>query len=196
CGGAGVALIFSGSLLLGQLAGILSAMAATCFLLIIAVRTPFHPSGTAGPLSLVCAGLWVSGFFFAELPGASALLLALAPAAASHLTRSATTSLPTDRLRLSYLPSPHGYAKRSRQFFSDSSAYSRYISSSLCGSQRFMTFMAISPALEAMLEEVVRAPVEQVVVGGDVFPGPMPVKLPSGCSNSTSHSSSSSVMTN
>jgi len=83
CGGACVALIFSGSLLLGQLAGILSAMAATCFFLIIAVRTPFHPSGAAGPLSLVCAGLWVSGFFFAELPGASALLLALAPAAAS-----------------------------------------------------------------------------------------------------------------
>ena len=29
---------------------------------------------------------------------------------------------------------------------------------------------------------VVRARVEQVVVGGDVFPGPMPVKLSSGCS--------------
>jgi hypothetical protein len=51
------------------------------------------------------------------------------------------------------------------------------------------------PALEAVLEEV-RARVEQVVVGGDVFPGPMPVKLSSGCSNSTSHSNSSSVMTN
>src|SRR5947208_7430067 len=83
CGGACVALIFSGSLLLGQLAGILNAMAATCFFLIIAVRTPFHPSGAAGPLSLLCAGLWVSGFFFAEIPGASALVLALAPAAAS-----------------------------------------------------------------------------------------------------------------
>jgi hypothetical protein len=52
------------------------------------------------------------------------------------------------------------------------------------------------PALEAVLEEVVRARVEQVVVGGDVFPGPMPVKLSSGCLNSTSHSSSSPVMTN
>ena len=79
CGGAFIALILSGSLLLGQLACILSAIAATCFLLIIAVTTPFHPRGAAALLSLVCAGLWLSGFFYAELPAASALLLALAP---------------------------------------------------------------------------------------------------------------------
>lgn len=82
CGGTCVALILSGSLLLGQLACALSAIAATCFLLIIVAMAPFHPSGVAAPLSLVCAGLWLSGFFYAELPGASALLLALAPAAA------------------------------------------------------------------------------------------------------------------
>ena len=82
CGGGCLALILSGSLLLGQLACILSAIAATCFLLIIAVRAPFHPSGAVTPLSLVCAGLLLSGFFYAELPTASALLLALAPAAA------------------------------------------------------------------------------------------------------------------
>lgn len=79
CGGACVALILSGSLLLGQLAGILGGVAAACFLLIIAVRAAFHPSGTAAPLSLVGAGLGLSGFFYAELPAASALLLALAP---------------------------------------------------------------------------------------------------------------------
>jgi hypothetical protein len=83
CGGTCVALILSGSLLLGQLACILSAVPATCFLLIIAVPTPFHhPSGAAAPLSLVCSGLWLSGFFYAELPAASVLLLALAPAMA------------------------------------------------------------------------------------------------------------------
>jgi len=82
CGGTCVALILSGSLLLGQLASALSAIAVACFLLIIAVRAPFHPSGAAAPLSLVCAGLWLSGFFYAELPGASALLLGLAPALA------------------------------------------------------------------------------------------------------------------
>ena len=82
CGGACIALILSGTLLLGQLACILSAIAATCFFLIIAVTAPFHPRGAAAPLSLVCAGLWLSGFFYANLPAASALLLAFAPAIA------------------------------------------------------------------------------------------------------------------
>jgi hypothetical protein len=82
CGGTCIALILSGSLLLGQLACVLTAIAATCFLIIIAVPAPFHPSGAAAPLSLICAGLWLSGFFYAELPAASVLLLALAPAIA------------------------------------------------------------------------------------------------------------------
>ena len=80
CAGACVALMLSGSLLLGQLAGVLAGIAATCFFLIIAVRAASHPSGSAAPLSLICAGLWLSGFFYAELPAASALLLTLAPA--------------------------------------------------------------------------------------------------------------------
>src|SRR4029077_16278265 len=82
CAGACGAMILSGSLLLGQLACILTAIAATCFLLSIAVTAPFHPRGAGAPLSLVCAGLWLSGFLYAELPAASALLLALAPAIA------------------------------------------------------------------------------------------------------------------
>ncbi|HEY8835796.1 MAG TPA: hypothetical protein VIM09_09450 [Chthoniobacterales bacterium] len=80
CAGTCIALMLSGSLLLGQLACVLTAIAATCFLLIMAA--PFHPSGAAAPLGLVCAGLWLSGFFYAELPAASALLLAFAPASA------------------------------------------------------------------------------------------------------------------
>ena len=82
CGGACVALILSGSLLLGQLACILSTTVATCFVLIIAVRAPFHSSVAAAPLSLVCAGLLLGGFFYAELPTTSVLLLALSPAMA------------------------------------------------------------------------------------------------------------------
>jgi hypothetical protein len=82
CGGTCVALMLSGSLLLGQLACSLFAIAATCFLLVIAVTAPFDPSGAAAPLSLICTGLWLSGFFYAELPAASALLFALAPAIA------------------------------------------------------------------------------------------------------------------
>jgi hypothetical protein len=82
CGGACIALILSGSLSLGQLACVLTAIAATCFLLMMALAAPFHPSGAAAPLSLACAGLWLSGFFYAALPAASALLLGLAPAIA------------------------------------------------------------------------------------------------------------------
>jgi hypothetical protein len=82
CAGTCIALMLSGSLLLGQLACVLTAIAATSFLLIIAVAGPFPPKGAAAPLGLVCAGLWLSGFFYAELPAASALLLALAPASA------------------------------------------------------------------------------------------------------------------
>jgi hypothetical protein len=82
CAGSCIALTLSGSLLLGQLAGVLTAITATYSLLIIAMPAPFHPSGAAAPLSLICAGLWLSGFFYAELPAASAVLLAMAPALA------------------------------------------------------------------------------------------------------------------
>ena len=82
CAGACIALMLSGSLLLGQLTGVLIAIAATYCLLIIAMPAPFHPTGAATPLSLIYAGLWLSGFFYAELPAASAVLLAIAPAPA------------------------------------------------------------------------------------------------------------------
>jgi hypothetical protein len=82
CAGTCVALMLSGSLLLGQLACILTAITATCLLLIIAVTAPSRPSGAAVPLGLVCAGLWLSGFFYAELPAPSAMLFAIAPALA------------------------------------------------------------------------------------------------------------------
>lgn len=82
CAGTCLALILSGSLLLGQLAGVLTAIAATCFLLLITVAKRVPPSGAAVPLALLCAGLWLSGFFYAELPPASALFFVVAPAAA------------------------------------------------------------------------------------------------------------------
>src|SRR5437588_385483 len=52
CTGTCIALMLSGSLLLGQLAGVLAAIAAACSLLIIAVTVPFPPGGAAAPLSL------------------------------------------------------------------------------------------------------------------------------------------------
>jgi hypothetical protein len=79
-GGACLALMLSASLLLGQLAVVLMAIAATCFLISVVRPALFlDRSGAAAPLSLVFAGLLLSGFFYAELPAASALLLALAP---------------------------------------------------------------------------------------------------------------------
>ena len=33
------------------------------------------------------------------------------------------------------------------------------------------------PALEAVLDDVRRARVDEVIIGGDVFPGPMPVEV-------------------
>jgi hypothetical protein len=82
CGGTCVALMLSGSLLLGQLACILTAIAAVYFLVVIVGTAPVRSSGAAAPLGLVCAGLWLSGFFYAELPAASAMLFAIAPALA------------------------------------------------------------------------------------------------------------------
>ena len=82
CAGTCVALMLSGSLLLGQLASVLTAIAAICFLLIIAMPALFQPGGAVAPLSLICAGLWLTGFFYADLPAASAVLLAIAPALA------------------------------------------------------------------------------------------------------------------
>src|SRR5438067_10138987 len=63
CGGGCIALILSGSLLLGELAFALSAVCATSFVLVVAGRVPFDPGGAAAPVSLICAGLWLSGFF-------------------------------------------------------------------------------------------------------------------------------------
>ncbi len=50
------------------------------------------------------------------------------------------------------------------------------------------------PALEAVLQEVRRTGVDQVVVGGDVVPGPMPAKPSRPCSTSISRSGSSAAM--
>jgi hypothetical protein len=74
-----LALMLSGSLLLGRLACILAAIAAACFLLTIVRPAPFQSSGAAVPFSLISAGLWVSGLFYSELPVASAVFLGIAP---------------------------------------------------------------------------------------------------------------------
>lgn len=80
CAGAAVALLLSGSMLLGQLAAVLAA--AIFGSVIPGLRHMAVGKGVAPVFATLLATLVVSGYFFAELPVASALLLAAAPALA------------------------------------------------------------------------------------------------------------------
>lgn len=82
CAGTAISLMLAGSLLLGQLACVLSAILMVLFLAEMAFPALFAWGVESIPLSLLCSGLWLSGHFYAELPVVSALLLALAPAVA------------------------------------------------------------------------------------------------------------------
>src|SRR5438874_5659851 len=82
CAGTAVSLMLAGSLLLGQLACVISAILMVLFLGEMAFPALSAWGVEAIPLSLLCSGLWLSGHFYAELPTVSALLLALAPAVA------------------------------------------------------------------------------------------------------------------
>ena len=82
CAGTAISLMLAGSLLLGQLACVLSAILIVLFLAEMAFPALSVCGAGAIPLSLLCSGLWLSGHFYAELPIVSALLLALAPAVA------------------------------------------------------------------------------------------------------------------
>ena len=77
--GTSVALMVSGSLLLGQLALIVGTIAtvawlAACWIPSLSLRRRAVPI-----VVLLLAGLWLSGYFYAELPAVSALLLAASP---------------------------------------------------------------------------------------------------------------------
>jgi hypothetical protein len=80
CGGAAIALMLSGSMLLGQLAAVLAAAVAGSF--ILTLRHVTVGKGVAPVFATLLSALVVSGYFFAELPAQSALLLAIAPALA------------------------------------------------------------------------------------------------------------------
>ena len=76
--GTGVALMLSGSALLGQMAIVL--IAALGAILVVTFLFPKSIEGRAiVPVAVsILASLWLMGFFYAELPSASALLLAAA----------------------------------------------------------------------------------------------------------------------
>lgn len=77
CAGACGALMLSGSMLLGQLAAVLGS--AVCGSLVFTVRKIVLGRGMVPLFSLLFGVLLVSGYFFAELPATSAMLLAFAP---------------------------------------------------------------------------------------------------------------------
>lgn len=71
------ALMLSGSMLLGQFAMVLAA--AVFGALVFAIRKVALGRGIVPVFSLLLSALLVSGYFFAELPATSAVLLAFAP---------------------------------------------------------------------------------------------------------------------
>lgn len=77
CAGTLGALMLSGSMLLGQFAGVLGA--AGFGSLVFTARKVALGRGIVPVFSLLVGTLLVSGYFFAELPLASAVLLAFAP---------------------------------------------------------------------------------------------------------------------
>lgn len=78
-GGTGLSLMFSGSMLLGQLAIVLAAAAGAIALVGLLLPNTVNGRGIAPVASAVLAGLWLSGYFFAELSSATGLLLAASP---------------------------------------------------------------------------------------------------------------------
>jgi hypothetical protein len=77
CGGTFGALMLSGSILLAQYAAVLGG--AVFGSLVFSARKVALGRGIVPLLSLLLGALLISGYFFAELPAAAALLLAFAP---------------------------------------------------------------------------------------------------------------------
>ena len=82
-GGTALTLALSGSLRLGQHAGILVAVfAASWIITLVGQRSDdkwqVFPLGASPVVALVLAGIWMNGYFFEEVPAVSAILLAIA----------------------------------------------------------------------------------------------------------------------
>jgi hypothetical protein len=80
CAATSGALILCGSFVLGQLAAVLAA--SVCGSLVFVLRRDTGADAIACVCSLLLIALLASGYFFADLPGVSMLLLAAAPACA------------------------------------------------------------------------------------------------------------------
>jgi hypothetical protein len=88
CAGTFGSLMLSGSMLLGQFAAVLGAVVFGC--LVLTTRRVALDRGIVPVFSLLLVTLLLSGYFFAELPAASAALIAFAPVFALIPTRMPT----------------------------------------------------------------------------------------------------------
>lgn len=83
CGSTALILALSGSLRLAQHCGILVAFFAVSWIITLLLqrdRKPFvFPRGASPVATLLLVGIWMNGYFFAEVPGVSAILLAISP---------------------------------------------------------------------------------------------------------------------
>ena len=82
-GGTALILALSGSLRLAQHGGILVALFAVSWIITLVLQRNsklfVFPPGTSSVVTLLLAGIWMNGYFFAEVPAASAVLLAISP---------------------------------------------------------------------------------------------------------------------
>ena len=78
-GGTALILALSGSLRLAQHGGILVALFLTSWIIILVLQREskwqVFPSSASPVLTLLFAGIWMNGYFFEEVPTASAILL-------------------------------------------------------------------------------------------------------------------------
>jgi hypothetical protein len=78
-GGTGLALMLSGSMLLGQLAFVLASAFGAIVIVGMLLPNAINGRGIAPVSATLLCGLWLSGYFFSELPPVSALLLLVSP---------------------------------------------------------------------------------------------------------------------
>ena len=78
-GGTGLALMLSGSMLLAQLALVLAGAFGAIVIVGALLPNAVNGRGIAPVSATLLCGLWLSGYFFSELPSVSGLLLLVSP---------------------------------------------------------------------------------------------------------------------
>ena len=82
-GGTALILALSGSLRLAQHCGILVTLFAASWILTLGLQRDrkrfVFPRGASSVVTLLLIGIWMNGYFFAEVPAMSAILLGIAP---------------------------------------------------------------------------------------------------------------------